>query len=117
MEWGDRVCSIRTEADLSCSNVAIKRLPFERNKVSGMGRQGTGGAFGQPLTRRAHLLQLIVQDVGAHVGHDLSAGGVLGALGGVQLVQVTEADVVAFADGVEVLHVTVRKQRLKLVAR
>ena len=34
----------------------------------------------------------------------------------VQLVQITEADVVAFADGAEVLHVTVRKQRLKLVA-
>lgn len=32
---------------------------------------------------QSHLLQLVIQDVGAHVGHNLPAGGVLRALGGV----------------------------------
>ncbi len=65
---------------------------------------------------QSHLLQLVIQDVGAHVGHDLPAGGVLGALGGVQFVQVAETDVVALADGVQVLHVAVREKSLELVA-
>lgn len=62
-----------------------------------------------------HVLQLIVQDVGAHVRHHLPARGVLGALGGVQLVEVAEADVVALADGVEVLHVAIRQESFELI--
>lgn len=62
------------------------------------------------------MLQLFVQDVGPHVRHYLPAGSVLGALVHVNLVEIAEADVMALADGVEVLHVAVGKQSLELVA-
>lgn len=64
----------------------------------------------------SHLLQLIVQDVGANVGHHLSARREHGTLRGVQLIEVGEANIVALTDGIQIFHVAVRYQFLELVA-
>lgn len=66
--------------------------------------------------KTTHVLQLVVQDVGADVRHHPPARGVLWALGGVELVEVAEANVMALADGVEVLHVAIRQKSFELVA-
>lgn len=64
----------------------------------------------------SHLLELIIQNVRAHVGHHLPTRCEHWALTRIELVKIGEADVVALADGVQVLHVAVGYQGLKLVA-